>query len=155
MHQLLDLPAPFVRKNCAPQALSEWINGMTQSSGPHKLAYFGAMLSSHDIIQSAIKNEFGCHAKDNLEILRRSEDLACKDESLVDLVEESVHCNAELAGSLAAWGDYGEFAINLMRFGNMYWIDASDFDNIGYFCTFESALEYAELNYEPFLTAYK
>ena len=50
-------------------------------------------------------------------------------------------------------GDAGSFPINILRFGPVYWIDAMEFDSIGYFETLENAINCASSEYEPFITA--
>jgi hypothetical protein len=46
-----------------------------------------------------------------------------------------------------------EFAITLMRFGPVFWIDAAEFDPIDYFDSLRAAKEYAEGEYEPYVSA--
>jgi hypothetical protein len=42
-----------------------------------------------------------------------------------------------------------------MNFGRIYWIQAPEFDDIGYFGSLEEAKDIAESEYEPFITACK
>ncbi len=60
---------------------------------------------------------------------------------------------SEVVKSLIGVGSYGEFPIYIMQFGPVFWIRALEFDTIGYFADAESAIAYAEFNYEPFITA--
>jgi hypothetical protein len=39
-----------------------------------------------------------------------------------------------------------------MQFESLFWIEAPEFDDIGYFHTLEEAKDAAEFNYEPFIT---
>ena len=40
----------------------------------------------------------------------------------------------------------------LAQFGSVFWIEAPEFDDIGYFDTLEEAKGAAEANYEPYIT---
>ena len=43
-------------------------------------------------------------------------------------------------------------SINVMQFGSVFWIEAPEFDDIGYFDTLEKAKDAAKFNYEPLIT---
>jgi hypothetical protein len=40
-----------------------------------------------------------------------------------------------------------------MKFGPAYWVQAAEFDDVGYFDTIEKAQAFAEANFEPFIAA--
>ena len=44
------------------------------------------------------------------------------------------------------------FEIEIRCVGKIYWIHASEFDDICYFRSFEDAYLHAVMNYEPFIT---
>jgi hypothetical protein len=60
---------------------------------------------------------------------------------------------AEVTKSFTGLGGYDEFGINIMKFGGVYWIEAQEFDDIGYFSSEDDASSIAEGEYEPFISA--
>jgi hypothetical protein len=85
--------------------------------------------------------------------LTSQEPLVEEELSAHDIVVDLIHNHSEVEHSLTGLGSAGEFPINIMRFGTVYWIEAPEFDDIGYFDSVESARQCAEGNYEPFITA--
>ena len=68
---------------------------------------------------------------------------------LVDLVDNE----SEPETGFEGFGT-GLFSINVMNFGGVvYWVEALEFDPIGYFGSRKEAEEIAESEYEPFITA--
>ncbi len=68
-----------------------------------------------------------------------------------DIINEYVVENAEVINDLTGVAWDGEFSINIMNFGPLYWVEAPEFDLIGYFKSEEDALAYAEVEYSGFL----
>jgi hypothetical protein len=52
-------------------------------------------------------------------------------------------------------GDYGAFGIIVRGVDGAYFVSALEFDDEGPFTTFDEAVDWAESNYEPFITAAK
>ena len=67
-----------------------------------------------------------------------------------DIVEECIDNESIIQTTLFGNGDFGEFPINIMHFGPLYWISAQEFDAIKYFETAEDAISFAEWEYEGF-----
>jgi len=62
---------------------------------------------------------------------------------------------SECVNYIPAWGGYGDFGIEIMKFGPMYWIQAAEFDPICFFKTSNDAYIVAESNYCEFIDEYK
>ena len=62
-----------------------------------------------------------------------------------------VNNNAEVKVTLTGLGSYGEFPIDILNFGHLYWVSAQEYDPIQYFKTIEDAIECAEFEYDSFL----
>ena len=71
-----------------------------------------------------------------------------------DIVANLITNDSETVGSYTGLGGLGEFSISVMKFYNVYWIEAPEFDDVGYFESLENAKDAAEFNYEPFITAW-
>ncbi len=61
--------------------------------------------------------------------------------------------DSEIVETLYGAGAYGsEFPIDIRKLGPLYWIDAQEFDWIGTFPTFDEALNYAEMEFQPYIS---
>jgi hypothetical protein len=59
----------------------------------------------------------------------------------------------KLVHQIAAAGPENDtFSINIYRTGPLYWVRALEFDDACYFATEKEAVEYAESNFESFIT---
>jgi hypothetical protein len=59
----------------------------------------------------------------------------------------------ELVHKIEAAGPENDtFSINIYRTGPLYWVRALEFDDACYFATEKDAVEYAESNFESFIT---
>jgi hypothetical protein len=70
-----------------------------------------------------------------------------------DAIADLVMNESEAVDGFSGLGSYDAFPINVMQFGDVYWIEAPEFDDIGYFSSKQEAMDAAEFNYEPFITA--
>ena len=73
------------------------------------------------------------------------------DEDFEDLIINHVENNADTEDTLIGLGSHGEFPIDIMNYGPIYWVSAQEFDPIKYFKTFDDAKSCAEFEYETFL----
>jgi len=122
--------------------------------GANPLESFFPSLAALPSVQTALREESG---KDGSAIIAKMEaDESLSDEELGvhDIIHDIVHNNSVVTDSLAGWSsaDNDTFPINVMQFGSVFWIEAPEFDDIGYFDTLEEAKDAAEFNYEPFIT---
>jgi hypothetical protein len=110
-----------------------------------------AALSS---VQTALRKEFGKHAPAILAKMKAGKSLSDQELGAHDTIHDLVSNNSIVADSLTGWSsaDDDTFGINIMQFGSVFWIEAPEFDDIGYFDTLEDAKEAAKFNYEPFIT---
>ena len=78
-----------------------------------------------------------------------------KFDELIDRINEIVHDDSDVVEELEALGAYDDpFNIMIMSFSDiLFWVQANEFDDAGYFFTKDEALNYASDNFEPFFTA--
>jgi len=69
-----------------------------------------------------------------------------------DDLTDLVHNNASVVDSIQALGE-DVFEIVINRYGPVFYISANEFDDIGYFASLKEALEYAEQEFEPYISA--
>jgi hypothetical protein len=76
-------------------------------------------------------------------------------DELIDEINEIIHDYSDVVEELEALGAYDDpFNIMIMSFsGILFWVQANEFDDAGYFSTKDEALDYASDNFEPFFTA--
>ena len=74
---------------------------------------------------------------------------------LIDEINEIIHDYSDVVEELEALGAYDDpFNIMIMSFSDiLFWVQANEFDDAGYFITKGEALNYASNNFEPFFTA--
>ena len=127
---------------------------ITDMYGAKPLESFLPSLAALPSVQAALTEEFG---KDGLTIIAKmntGETLSDEELGAHDIIHDLVHNNSVVPDSLAGWSSASDdtFSINVMQFGSVFWIEAPEFDDIGYFDTPEDAKAAAEANYEPFIT---
>lgn len=65
-----------------------------------------------------------------------------------------VHNESHEVSEIDAWGgDENHYQIRILRFGPVFWIEANEFDDIGYFATEAEAEAHARDAYEPDIEA--
>ena len=76
-------------------------------------------------------------------------------DELIDRINEIIHDYSDVVEELEALGAYDDpFNIMIMSFSDiLFWVQANEFDDAGYFLTKDEALNYASDNFEPFFTA--
>jgi hypothetical protein len=122
--------------------------------GAKPLESFFPSLAALPSVQTALRKEFGKHGSAIIAKMKAGESLSDVELGAHDIVDDLVHNNSDVANSLEGWSsaDDDTFAINIMQFVTAFWIEAPEFDDIGYFGTLEEAKSAAEYNYEPFIT---
>jgi hypothetical protein len=122
--------------------------------GAKPLESFFLSLAALPSVQTALREEFGKDGSAIIAKMKAGESLSDEELGAHDIIHDLVHNNSVVADSLAgrsrACND--TFPINVMQFGSVFWIEAPEFDDIGYFDTLEEAKDAAEFNYEPFIT---
>ena len=109
-------------------------------------------LIKDESVQEALINELGIETSNNI-IRQFNSGIPYNDihEDFEDVIINCIEENAIVEDTLTGLGGYGEFPIEILNFGPLYWISAQDFDPIKYFKTFEDAVACAEFEYESFL----
>ena len=115
-------------------------------------AFYGVLLEGQPLNRAVIEH-FGPDAEAVLSGMRGGAVPPEYEDALRDIVIEVLQAEAQAVRSLDGRGDLGEFPITIMRSGTVFWIEAAEFDDVGYFGDLGTALNAAEANYEPFLTA--
>lgn len=99
-------------------------------------------------VQNLIKESLGEEYLNKI-IQPNSEDLIT--DELINLLEDFIENESSIIQELPATGDYGEFSINILNFGPVYWINSMDFDSIKYFKSKKDAINCAEIVFLEFL----
>jgi hypothetical protein len=122
--------------------------------GAKPLESFFPSLAALPSVQTALRDEFGKDGSAIIAKMKAGESLCDEELGAHDTIHELVRYNSVVADSLAGWSSACDdtFPINVMQFGSIFWIEAPEFDDIGYFDTLEEAKGAAEANYEPFIT---
>ncbi len=60
-----------------------------------------------------------------------------------DLITELIHNESTVVDSFEGQGCAGEFPITIYQFGPLFWVNALEFDDVGYFDTADEAMAYA------------
>jgi hypothetical protein len=105
-------------------------------------------------VESSLRKEFGKDASAIIAKLNAGEPLSNEELGAHDIINDLVRNDSVMVDSLAGWRSaYNDtFSIDVMQFGSVFWVEAQEFDDIGYFDTLEKAKDAAEFNYEPFIT---
>jgi len=122
---------------------------MTYSyEGQVELAAVLPQLADYPAVQQALAAAYPENASRLLDAARKGDP---DDELDTSIIDDLIHSDYEVALELQGHGSYGEFSINVCRFGPVYWVFAPDFDNVEYFTSLEAAREAAEDVYESFI----
>jgi hypothetical protein len=71
-----------------------------------------------------------------------------------EIIHDLVMNESKAADVIEARGGYDDtFSVAIMNFGPAYWVQAAEFDDVGYFDTIEKTKAFAESNFERFITA--
>jgi hypothetical protein len=100
-------------------------------------------------VQTALREEFGEGSSAIIAKMKAGESLSDEELGAHDTIHELVHNDSVVADSLEgrSSADDDTFAINIMQFETVFWIQTID-EDIGYFDTSEAAKDPAEFNYE-------
>jgi hypothetical protein len=120
-------------------------------NGPHPLITFkDKLLKKVEVIKS-LKNHYGEEFELYLKAFKNGSDEDIELECILnhDLWESSAtDISFEGAGP-----EDDTFFIQIMKFGPLYFIQADEFDDIKYFDDLNCASAYAQIVYEPYITA--
>jgi hypothetical protein len=106
------------------------------------------------LVRSALQKHFQKEAAGILKKLSAKLPLEGDELAAHDIIHDLVMNESEAADAIEALGSYEDtFSIVIMKFGSVYWVQAAEFDDVGYFDTIEKAKAFAESNFEPFITA--
>jgi hypothetical protein len=122
--------------------------------GAKPLESFFPSLAALPSVQTALREEFGKDAPAIIAKMKAGEPLSDEELGAHDIIHDLVHNDSVEADSLEGWSsaDNDTFGINVMQFGSVFWIQAMEFDDIGYFDKLQNAKEAAEANYGPYIT---
>ena len=125
--------------------------------GEKSLESFFPSLAALPSVRTTLRREFGKRAPGILAKMKAGVSLSDEEGGPEDTIHDLIHNNPVVVESLEGLSSaYDEtFPINIVRFGKVFWIDAMEFDDVGYFDTLQKAKDAAEFNYEPFITAAK
>ena len=114
-------------------------------------SFYQELIKDEDI-QDALINELGLEISNNI-IRQFNNGVTYEDihDDFEDVIIDCVENNAIVENTLTGVGGYGEFPINILNFGPLYWVSAQEFDPIKYFKTIEDAMSCAESEYATFL----
>jgi hypothetical protein len=117
------------------------------------LESFFPSLAALPSVLTALREEFGKDASAVIAKMKAGESLSDEELGAHDIIHDLVHNNSIAADLFEGWSSARDetFPINVMEFGIVFWIEAPEFDDIGYFYTLEDARDAAEFNYEPLI----
>jgi hypothetical protein len=122
--------------------------------GDKPLEFFFPSLAESLPVQKALSEQFGERAPSIVAKLKAGQSLSDEELGAHDIIHDLIRNSSIGVHSIEALGAYDDtFSVNVMQFGNVFWISAMEFDDIGYFDDLEQAKSAAEANYEPFITA--
>src|SRR6516225_23891 len=118
--------------------------------GAKPLESFFPSLAVLPSVQTALREEFGKDGSAIIAKMKAGESLSDEELGAHDTIHELVRDDSIVADSIAGWSSACDdtFPINVMQFGSVFWIEAPEFDDIGYFDTLEKAKDAAKFNYE-------
>lgn len=123
-------------------------------SGAQPLAAFYPLLASDSRIRTALEGEFAEATPGIIAKLSSGEALSESELGGEDTIHDLVMNESEVEASIEALGA-GVFFINILSFGGIFWVQAPEFDDIGYFETLEEAIAEAETEFEGFISEFK
>ena len=107
--------------------------------GTKSLEAFLPSLASLAFVREALELEFK-QAPNILAKLKAGQSLSTEELAAAhDCISDLVRNESDVVDSLTGKGSFDDFSINIMQFESVFWIDAAEFDEIGYFATFEEA----------------
>jgi hypothetical protein len=119
-------------------------------NSPQSLEDFYPALAGESEVKSALKTRYGKDAAAILEHLASGRplgpELAGVEDTLADLVDNDAF---ELS-TFYANGSDGHFPIEIMNFGPVYFVRATEFDDIGFFGSEAEAVSFAKTEYEAY-----
>ena len=105
-------------------------------------------------VQKAISWQFEDRSYEILEKLRIADYDLGDDESEIDeVIQDVILGESHTVERIPAWGDNEMFHIDLMKFGNAYWVSAIEFDHVGLFATLDDARDFALEYFSSFIEA--
>jgi hypothetical protein len=112
------------------------------------LEYFYPKLASSAVVKDTLKAGFG-EKSDRVDLLLlEGGELPQEFSSVHDDLYDLVHNDAEVVRGFAAGGsEAGEYPINVMLFEGVYFVEAPQFDDIGYFPTEKDAVKALTMNW--------
>lgn len=122
--------------------------------GNQSLDYFYEELAKDPRIRLALEKEFGEKAPVILAKLTNEEELEGDELGALDTITDLVLSEGEAQETIGCWGGEGEFPLNIIRFGPVFWIQAPEFDDIGFFDSLKEAIEVAESEFADFIAEY-
>lgn len=120
--------------------------------GAEPLLTFYIALSGDERVKLAVREQFGSAGEAVLDGMRTGGLPPDHSDALHDLLVDLLSTEGSPAQSFVGRGDFDDFPITVMQFGPVFWIEAQEFDDIGYFSDCETAASIAESNYEPFIS---
>src|SRR6266481_7585127 len=112
---------------------------MKRILGAKSLESFFPSLAGLRSVQTVLRKEFGKRAPAIVAKMKTGRSLSDEEVGAYDTVCDLIRSNSFVADSLTGWSsaDDDTFGINIMQFGSIFWIEAQEFDDIGYFDTLE------------------
>ena len=112
------------------------------------LTYFYPKLLASDVVQKALRAELCDKAEHVTDLLQRGDELPGELDYIHELLYNLVHDEAKSVDSTSVEGsEAGEYEIEVMEFAGVYFVEAPQFDTIGYFETEAEASEAIRRNW--------
>lgn len=106
-------------------------------------------------VKVEVERELGAGIESQLEgwadSIERGEPLHHSMYKAYDLIRDLVQNSSDCVHTLYGYGSEDQFPILILQFGPVFWVDAQEFDPVGYFLDFDEALTYAECEWAGYL----
>ena len=115
----------------------------------HNLKEFYSEIIKMDEVQSVITEKYGPVRCQQI-VQKFSEGIHHDNipDDIEQIIIDLVEINYDIDETLTGIGGYGAYPIEIKSFGPVFWIDAQEFDPIGYFKSSEDAITCAESYFE-------
>jgi len=122
--------------------------------GKRTLDTFYPGLAQDPRVRAAFEEDFPETAEQLLELMSRGETLEDIEEDADDILFDLIQNEGDCVEAIDCWGAGDEFQVNICAFGPVFWIQAPEFDDIGFFASQAEAVAVAEVEYDTFIAEY-
>lgn len=118
------------------------------SLGERPIEEFLAQIVRDPVIRGLLEDKFGKQTNKIIKVLvANAEDPPKSTWEAFDLIRDSLHNDARTFSEWSAYGSFGEFPITVRGLGGVYFVQAPEFNDAGYFASVADAEAYVSSNW--------